>query len=75
MNSQREAEEFIKKINETSRKSNLPEILFSLYKSRVERIKYNTNIRRYNDFGNNSVSGVGSSVHRSYNSNLLFLFL
>lgn len=71
MNSQREAEEFIRKINDPSKKSFLAEILFSLYKSKVERISSNATFKRYNDPKNLSGSGMGSSVYKSFNSNLI----
>lgn len=77
MNSQREAEEFIRKINDPSKKSILSEIIFSLYKSKVERIKSNA-FKRYNDLQINTLSGsgMGSSGYRKYNSkkNLLKIF-
>ncbi len=76
MNTQREAEEFIKKINDPSKKSILSEIFFSLYKSKVERIHSNATFKRYNDVGKNlSGSGMGSSVYKSFNSNKIFLAL
>jgi len=68
MNNQREAEEFIRKINDPSKKAILSEIFFSLYKSKVERISSNASFKRYNDIKTNSVgaSGVGSSIYKSY---------
>jgi len=68
MNSQREAEEFIRKIKEPSKRGILAEILFSLYKSKVERIKSNS-YKRYNDVKSFSDSGMGSSTYKSFNSN------
>lgn len=73
MNNQREAEEFIRKINDPSKKLILNEIFFSLYKSKVERITSNSSFKRYNDIKTNSISGsgMGSHIHKSY-SKLLF---
>ncbi len=70
MNSQKESEEFIRKINDPSKKSILAEILFSLYKSKVERISSNPTFRRYNDPKSLIGTGMGSSVYKSFNSNL-----
>jgi len=73
MNSQREAEEFIRKINDPSKKSILSEIIFSLYKSKVERIKSSA-YKRYNDFQLNALSGssMDSSGYQKFNSKKKF---
>jgi hypothetical protein len=71
MNSQREAEEFIRKINDPTKKSILAEIFLSIYKTKVERISSNAKFRRFNDPQNLSGSGMGSSVYKSFNSKLI----
>lgn len=73
MNSQREAEEFIRKINDPSKKSILSEIFFSLYKSKVERINSKSNFRRYNDSQMNPLAGSGG--YRKFNSKFECFYL
>lgn len=70
MNSQREAEEFIRKINEPSKKSLFSEIFFSLYKSKVDRIHSNANYKKFNDLNINPQTGpkVGNSNYRNFSN-------
>lgn len=49
MNSQRDAEEFIRKFQEYS-KENVTSLFFNLYKSKVERISANAYFKKYNNF-------------------------
>jgi hypothetical protein len=53
MNSQRDAEEFIKKFQEYS-KENPTNLFFNLYKSKVERISANSYFKKYNYFNGES---------------------
>jgi hypothetical protein len=55
MNSQKDAEEFIKKFQEYS-KDNSTSLFFNLYKSKVERISANTFLKKYNSFNDTEVN-------------------
>ena len=71
MLTQKDAEEFIKKIQDPSKKSLMSEIFFSLYKSKIERISSNSNFKRYNEPNMNNYSknsAMGSSNFKSFNS-------
>jgi hypothetical protein len=54
MNTQRDAEEFIRKFQEFS-KENPTNLFFSLYKSKVERISANSYFKKYNNFNSETV--------------------
>jgi RNA recognition motif-containing protein len=56
MNTQREAEEFIKKFQELSKESQT-NLFFNLYKSKVERISANSYFKKYNNFNNFNMDG------------------
>jgi hypothetical protein len=63
MNSQRDAEEFIRKFQEYS-KENVTSLFFNLYKSKVERISANAYFKKYNNFN----AGLEDSKrYRRYN--------
>lgn len=72
MGTQREAEEFINKIQELFNSNKLQDIYFNLYKSKVERISSNANFRRFNDMPsiplkNNSNSMIVNNMYKNYN--------
>lgn len=76
MGTQREAEEFINKIQELFNNNKSQDIYFSLYKSKVERISSHANFRRFNDMPsmqmkNNSMNM--NSMYKSYNGKHLYL--
>jgi polyadenylate-binding protein len=60
MNSQRDAEEFIRKFQEYT-KENQTTLFFNLYKSKVERISANAYFKKYNQF---SGDGEGMNMGR-----------
>ena len=70
MNTQREAEDFIKKIQENSKKNSANEIFFNLYKSKIERISSNTQFKKYNDSNsmNSLPNNSGTSNYKNFNS-------
>ena len=69
MGAQREAEEFINKIQEMSQNNKQQDIYFSLYKSKIDRINNNSNFRRFNDMPQmkNSQMNSMNSGYKSYN--------
>ena len=73
MGAQREAEEFINKIQEMSNNNKLQDIYFSLYKSKIDRINTNSNFRRFNDnpmhMKNNQMNNMNSG-YKNYNGKL-----
>ena len=76
MGTQREAEEFINKMQDLTNKNELQDIYFSLYKSKIDRISTNSNFRRFNDnpmsAKNNQING--NSQFKSYNGKLYIKF-
>jgi hypothetical protein len=73
MNSQRDAEEFIRKFQEFS-KENSSNLFFNLYKSKIERISTNSYFKKYNNFNENAEGMTkfgGPSRYKTYNEGLL----
>lgn len=66
MGTQREAEEFINKIQELTNNNKLQDIYFSLYKSKIERISTNSNFRRFNDFPMNMKNNQMNNMNPNY---------
>ena len=69
MNSQRDTEEFIKKIQEYQ-KDHDTNIFFNMYKSKVERISNNSYFKKFNNFeGQQMQMGSGSGgKYKSFNN-------
>lgn len=68
MNSQRDLEEFMRKLKDVEKESST-NIQFSVYKSKADRITQNSLLKKYNTFNDNP-SGANSfqpGVYKSYN--------
>lgn len=67
MNSQRDCEEFIRKFSDLSRETST-NIMFSVYKSKVDRITQNTAFKKYNNFNKGEdFNTYQQGMYRSYN--------
>jgi hypothetical protein len=69
MNSQKEAENFVKKFQETT-KEQKTNIYFNLYKSRVDRMNAKNRFKTYNQYSetNSLASSEKNSFYKSYNN-------
>jgi RNA recognition motif-containing protein len=69
MNSQKEAENFVKKFQETT-KEQKTNIYFNLYKSRVDRMNAKNRFKTYNQYSetNSLASSEKNSYYKSYNN-------
>lgn len=72
MNTQRDAEEFIRKFQDFS-KANPTTLFFSLYKSKIDRINTNAYFKNYNNFNKDDQMGGKQQAprYKSYNEGLL----
>lgn len=67
MNSQRDTEEFIRKIQEYQKEHDT-NIFFNTYKSKVERISNNSYFKKFNNFEGNQAGGSSGGKYRSFNN-------
>jgi hypothetical protein len=68
MNSHRDTEEFIKKIQEYQ-KDHETSIFFNTYKSKIERISNNSYFKKFNNFeGGQQQTGSNSSKYKNFNN-------
>jgi hypothetical protein len=67
MNSQRETEEFIKKIQDYQKEHDL-NIFFNVYKSKVERISNNSYFKKFNNFEGNQASSGSGGKYKNFNN-------
>lgn len=65
MNSQRDLEEFMKKYKDFD-SDNSSNIMFSVYKSKADRITQNSLLKKYNAFNDNN-NTFQPGVYKSYN--------
>jgi hypothetical protein len=67
MNSQKDSEEFIRKIQEYQ-KEHETNIFFNMYKSKVERISNNSYFKKFNNFEGGLLGSANSGKYKSFNN-------